>query len=133
MSESILISVKHKIGISDDDTGFDDQIIDYINATFSIVWQLGDIGKKNFCITGSDETWADYLGDDETKFSMVKSYVALKVKTMFDPGQSNVQSANEKVLAEFESRLNYMSDPTVTEIEASNYKPLWDIGEVDYE
>lgn len=128
MSESILTSVKKNLGIIEDDTSFDSDIILDINSIFPILYQIG-IGPEGFQIEDKMTTWGDYLGEDEGKLSLVKSYMYLQVRIIFDPPQSSsVISAYESRIAEYTWRLNCMVDPTKEEITAMNLKPLWNGG-----
>ena len=128
MSESILTSVKKNLGIIEDDTSFDSDIILDINSIFPILHQIG-VGPEGFQIEDKMTTWGDYLGEDEGRLSLVKSYMYLQVRIIFDPPQSSsVISAYESRIAEYTWRLNCMVDPTKEEITAMNLKPLWNGG-----
>lgn len=81
--ESILDLIKKLLGVADDDNSFDADIITHINTNLMLLCQIG-VGDKPFFITGSDEKWSDFLGEDELLES-VKSYIYLKVKKIFDP------------------------------------------------
>ena len=106
---SILLSIKQKLGLDEDD-GFDEDIVIDINSVLSYLNQLG-IGPKNcFVITGPEELWTDFLGDT-TDLEMVKSLVYLKVKLMFDPPTSGVlMDSVNKQIAECEWRLYVRRD-----------------------
>ena len=112
MTESILTSIKKLLGIADDYTEFDMDVIIHINTAFSILCQFGIGPLEGFAIADSTSTWADFLGDGTpTKFEMVKSYVYLKVKTLFDPALTNaVAEAINKNLAELEWRISILRD-----------------------
>lgn len=104
--ESILGSIKKNLGLHEEDTNFDADLIMHINSVFSILFQMG-VGPKDqpFVITGSNETWDDFLNDN-FKINMVKSYVEKKVKQLFDPPTSSAVSESLKMLiAELEWRL----------------------------
>ena len=82
--ESILTSIKKLLGMTEDYTAYDDQIIIHVNSVFMILTQLG-IGPENgFAIKDKEAIWNDFVSD-ETKLELVKSYVYLKVKLLFDP------------------------------------------------
>ena len=61
--DSILDSIKKMLGLDVSYTPFDVDIMVNINAVFSILNQLG-IGESGFVISGSEETWSDFLGDN---------------------------------------------------------------------
>lgn len=109
--DSILTSVKKMIGVHEDDTSFDVDIILAINSVFSILYQLG-VGPKTsqFAITGASETWTDFMVDENVE--MVKNYVGLKVKMIFDPPTiGTLAEAYKNQIAEYEWRLNVAVDP----------------------
>ena len=115
MEDSILLSVKKILLIADEDTGFDDQIIMYINSVFDILTQLGVGPKEGYAISGNTEVWSDYLQDNKL-LNLVKSYVPMKVKLMFDNGNGTVNNAVSEIVAEKEWRINVMVDPGFEEI-----------------
>ena len=116
MEDSILLSVKKILLIADEDTGFDDQIIMYINSVFDILTQLGVGPKEGYAISGNTEVWSDYLQDNKL-LNLVKSYVPMKVKLMFDNGNGTVNNAISEIVAEKEWRINVMVDPGFEEID----------------
>ena len=109
--ESILNSVKKMIGIDQDYTVFDVDIITHTNTAFSILHQLGVGPDEGFEVTDNTQTWTDFMGDDP-RLNFVKSWVTLKVKMLFDPPQSSalIDSAN-RLLSELEWRINVSVDP----------------------
>lgn len=109
--ESILDSIKKLLGIQPEYTAFDADLIMHINTVFVILNQL-NIGPPNgFFILDNTETWDEYI--DEINHSMVKTYIYLKVRLMFDPPTSTalIESIN-KLIAEIEWRLYVEGDPT---------------------
>lgn len=110
-SESILASVKKLLGINDVDD-FDQDIITHINSSISILRQLGVGPIKGFMITGEEETYQDYLGEDSKEIPMVKQYFYCRVRKTFDPPTSgSVMSALDEQIKELEFRLNFQVDP----------------------
>lgn len=109
--ESILNSVKKMIGIDQDYTVFDVDIITHTNTAFSILHQLGVGPDEGFEVTDNTQTWTEFMGDDP-RLNFVKSWVMLKVKMLFDPPQSSalIDSAN-RLLSELEWRINVSVDP----------------------
>lgn len=111
MDESILTSIKKLLGIEEDYTIFDTDIIIHINSVFSILHQLGLGPKGGFVISDDTTNWSDYIGDNNNLF-MVKTYVYLKVKLVFDPPTSaGAIEAIEREIKELEWRLNVAVDP----------------------
>lgn len=109
--DSILTSIKKLLGITEEYTHYDADIIIHINSVFSILTQLGVGPTNGFRITDADAKWIDFIADD-TKIEMVKSYMNLKVKLLFDPPlSSSVMEAMNRQISEFEWRLNAAVDP----------------------
>lgn len=110
--DSILTSVKKLLGISEEYTAFDTDIIICINSAFSILTQLGVGPSEGFSISDSSVTWDDYFSDG-TKVEAVKNYVAAKVRLMFDPPtSSSMLQALNNIISELEWRLNVQCDET---------------------
>ena len=106
---SILSDVKKMIGPSEIYDQFDKDLIIHINSVFTILQQLGVGPKEGFAITeDGEEEWEDYISgiEDTNLFQMVKSYMYLKVRMMFDPPTGSVASAFQEQIKEFEWRLN---------------------------
>lgn len=115
--DSILTSVKKLLGISEEDTSFDPDIIMCINSVFSILKQLGVGPKDGFSIIDSSATWSDYFSDRPVVES-VKTYVAAKVRMMFDPPTSStMMQALTNVISELEWRLNVECDDSTGTID----------------
>lgn len=112
ITESILTSIKKLLGIEKEYTHFDADIIMHINSVFSILKQLGVGPSTGFSIKGAEETWNQFIENDDGSFSMVKSYVYLKVRLLFDPPLSSaaVDSINRQI-GEYEWRLFVEADP----------------------
>lgn len=108
--ESILTSIKKLLGITEEYTQFDDDIIMHINSVFLNLSQLGVGPEEGFTIEDDYATWEDYIGDD-MNLQAVKSYIYLKVKLLFDPPLSSavIESTN-RMIAELEWRLNVAVD-----------------------
>lgn len=98
-NESILITVKRMlIGIGEDDPNFDVILIPYINSALNHCVVVG-LGQKGFKISGETETWEDFLGPDFEDYELVKNYISLKVRILFDPPTvgSAVQAINDEI------------------------------------
>lgn len=108
--ESILTSVKKMLGITEEYDHFDMDIIMHINSVFMVLNQLGVGPEKGFYIEDDTATWADFLGDP-TSLQMVKSYMGMKVRLLFDPpANGTVMKSIEQAISEFEFRLNIAVD-----------------------
>jgi len=108
--DSILTSIKKILGITEEYEHFDPDLIMHINTVFSILNQLGVGSKSPFSIQDKTATWNDFIQDND-KIEMVKSYMGLKVKLLFDPPlQSSVIESMNKLISELEFRLNVACD-----------------------
>lgn len=106
MSESILTSTKEALGVFENVTVFDNNIVMMINSVFSTLNQLGIGPDAGYMITGSTETWDAFIGSD-SRLNSVKAYVFLKVRLLFDPPQTSYLIESYKTMAEeLEWRLN---------------------------
>lgn len=110
METSILRSVKDAVGVNPDDTVFDDELLMHINSTFLVLKQLGVGQDELFSVTGDSAVWTDF----QTKGSslpMVKTYVTLRVKSLFDPPtSSSLSTALKETITEYEWRLSIEED-----------------------
>ena len=110
--ESILTSIKKLLGIAEDYTHFDADLIMHINSVFTILTQLGVGPSEGFRIEDELATWNDFLQTESVLFDSVKSYMHLKVKLLFDPPLSGtVMESYNRMISEFEWRLNVTADP----------------------
>lgn len=112
MMESILISIKKLLGLMPEYTYFDDDIIVHINTAFAALNQLGVGPAEGFIIVDENSEWGDVT--TEKNLSMIKSYIYLKVRTLFDPPTSSVlmESINRNI-AELEWRIFLEADPKI--------------------
>lgn len=108
--DSILNSIKKLLGITEEYTHFDNDLIMHINSVFMTLNQLGVGPSEGFAITGSYETWNDFVEEDQ-RLDAVKSYIYLKVRLLFDPPTSSaVLDAINRQISEFEWRLNIAAE-----------------------
>ena len=107
---SILRTIKKMIGGAADTDEFDVDLIVAINSAISTLFQLGIETLKpdsdaGFSITGETETWDDLI-DDYKYLDMVKTYVYLKVRLVFDPPQNSfLVDAIQSQIKEIEWRI----------------------------
>lgn len=106
MEGPILSSVKELLGISYEDESFDFEILMHINATLSVLFQIGVDEAGDTPVIDITTTWRELFGD-RTDLEMVKTYIYFKVKSMFDPptNSAGLESLN-RVMKEFEWRIN---------------------------
>lgn len=107
MTSSILLDVKTKLGLEPTYTPFDAEIILDINTVLAKLTQAGIGPRAGFEITNDTQTWQDFLGEDDPRMNMVKTYTALDVRMLFDPPQSSAAMENMKAqIAEYIYRMN---------------------------
>lgn len=95
-NESILTSVKKIIGIDEDDTSFDLDIIIDINLVFAKLRQFGG-SDGPFVIKGYEEEWAD-VTSNENILPFLPVFVGYSAKLIFDPPSSSTLMENYKDL-----------------------------------
>ena len=106
MYESILTSIKKLMGIPEDYTHYDADIIMHINSVFMILNQLGVGPSDGFSITDKTSVWSDFISDNKN-LEAVKSYMYMKVRLLFDPPLSSaVMECMNRMIGELEWRLN---------------------------
>lgn len=121
-NESILETIAKMILGSFDNSGieganpFETDLIIHINSALSTLTQLGVGSEEGFVVTGSSETWSDFISEERSDIEMIKSYVYMKVRLMFDPPQNSfLVDSLEKQCKEFEWRANVAVDTKTTE------------------
>lgn len=108
--ESVLTSIKKLLGISEEDTSFDVDLIMHINSVFSVLNQLGVGPPEGYAIQDKNNTWNEFITED-TKLNFVKSFMHLKVKLLFDPPlSSSVMESMKQMIGELEWRLSVAID-----------------------
>ena len=107
---SILNDVKKMLGLEPDNNDFDIDLILNLNSVFSILHQLGCGPEEGFFLffDGVGE-WSVLLQGDDPKKNFIKTYVFLKVKSIFDPSSSaTVTESINQTLSEYEWRIHTM-------------------------
>ena len=114
--ESILTSIKKLLGIAEEYTHFDNDIIMHINSVFTTLTQLGVGPSEGFFIEDDSTYWTDFIAD-LSKLHAVKTYIYLKVKLVFDPASvgSSTLASYERQIQELEWRLNVIAESNTTE------------------
>lgn len=83
-SPSILVSTKAALGVAQDDASFDSEILTFINSALAEVNQVGIGPEEGLMIFSASDEWAALIGTD-VRLNLVKAYVYLYVKMLFDP------------------------------------------------
>ncbi len=113
MENSILISTKKILGVDANYTAFDLDIITHINSALSTLDQIGVGPVLGFAIEDDSAVWADFALPQK-QLSMVRTYVYLKTRLLFDPpATSFLIGAMEKQIQEFEWRLGVYRDELI--------------------
>lgn len=103
--DSILTSIKKLLGITEEYTEFDTDIILFINSALMSLNQLGIGPDTGFTIKDKTAKWSDLLGTS-TDVEAVKPLVYLKTRLIFDPPLSTpVLEALQRQILELEWRL----------------------------
>lgn len=113
---SILQTIKEKLDIDPSSTDFDNELITDINSVLFILNEIG-VGITGYTISGLDETWSDFLGSDRTDLEAIKTYIALKVRLMFDIDSmtSGIIGAIENQIKELEWRIYVLENTEVSD------------------
>ena len=110
METSILTSIKKLLGVAEDYSEFDEDIMTHINSVFLNLTQLGVGPEEGFMIEDNTAEWEDFI-NGSVQLQAVKTYVYLKVKLLFDPPlSSSVTESINRMIAELEWRLNAAVD-----------------------
>jgi len=106
----ILSDIKTMLGIRDVDA-FDAELIIYINSAFSLLRQLG-VGPDPQLVISDDATDWSVFEEQFKNIEMVKEYVYLSVKIIFDP------NATGHVLEAFKNRLEELTWRLIVSVES---------------
>lgn len=102
--ESILTSIKKLLGIQAEYTHFDIDILIHINTAFATLNQIGIGPEFGFIIADDTATWDEYI--TSCNLNMVRTYIYLKVRLLFDPPSSGVLTDSiNRMISELEWRL----------------------------
>lgn len=110
--DSILTSIKKLLGVADEYTHFDPDIVMHINSVLMILTQLGVGPSEGFIIEDETAVWGDFIPEaNPVKLEAVKSYIYLKVRLLFDPPLSSaVLGSIDRQISELEWRLNVAAE-----------------------
>lgn len=105
-ADSVLNSVKKALGIEAAYDVFDLEIIMHINTALSTLWQLGvGLTDEQPIVEDANTTW-DQVLTSQKNIVMVKSYIYLRVKLLFDPPATGFTTDSyAKQIQELEWRL----------------------------
>ena len=107
--ETILNTIKKLLGIQQEYEYFDEDIMIHINTAFATLNQLGVGPAEGFYMDDKTALWDDYI--TSINMQMIKSYIYLKVRILFDPPTSSVlMDSMNRSIAELEWRLYLEGD-----------------------
>mgnify|MGYP001002636204 FL=1 len=111
MEQSILKTIKQLIGCPDDFEQFDLDLTIHINSAFATLTHLGVGPKEGYRITGVNNVWSEFE-EDTQKLSLIKDYVYIKTRLLFDPPtSSSLMDSLKEQLKEMEWRLYMLYYP----------------------
>lgn len=85
VGESILDSVKDAIGIKDPElTAFDSELMIMINMALNNLTRVGVGPETGFKINTKENTWSEFLGEEDPRLESAKEYIVLQTKLLFD-------------------------------------------------
>ena len=91
-NDSILTSVKKKIGIAGEYNHFDHDVLTEINQTLATLFQVG-AGSEFYNVVSAEDTWEDFFTNagiaNRSILELIKEYVYIGVRLMFDPPDSS--------------------------------------------
>lgn len=119
MQNSILNDIKKLLGVTPEYTQFDQDIIIHINSVINVLNQLGVISADNLYISDETTSWDDLIMSANE--NLIKTYIYLKVRLLFDPPQSSsmVDVINRQI-SELEWRINVETDKNETKNDICN-------------
>lgn len=113
---SIITTIKKMLGIAEDYTPFDTELLFFINSAIMDLSQLG-VCSSDFQITeDGNETWDDLLFDSSQNglLNGAQKFIYIKTRLVFDPPNSGyVTTALQKELDETTWRLRVQVDGEV--------------------
>lgn len=116
---SILVSMKSALGIDEEATEYDSDLILHINTIFNTLTDLGVPPEDGYEIEDETSKWEDYL-NGRKRLNEVKTYMHNRLRLIFDPPQMGylVQALKDQI-KEAEFRINVNAERIVAE-EAAN-------------
>jgi hypothetical protein len=108
--ESILKTISHMIGPSEDYDYFNTDLIIHINTAFSRLCQLGVGPSEPFYITDESDHWDDFISE-EGHMEDIKTFIYCNVKHDFDPPTNSfLMEALERKIEKLEWLLNSVAE-----------------------
>lgn len=103
---NVVNTIKQLTGIHPEDTSFDLNLIFAINSAINILADIGVSEMEDVVLTDASMTWDELLGG-RTDIEYVKTYIAQRVRMIFDPPSSSAANeAMKNLIAELEFRIS---------------------------
>lgn len=107
-ANNILSDVKKQLNADFGDS-YDSELLLFINSVIGTLIQIG-VGPDEGVTIDASSTWDSIIGNDK-RLNSVKTYVALKVKKIFDPPENQaVKQSLEEQIKELEYRIFVTKD-----------------------
>lgn len=110
--KSILDSTKVLLGLDPESDELSEDILAQINDAIFSLLEMGVGPDFGFVVTGREETFDDYLGEDNKLIPAVRLYFFYKAKLGFDTpsGNAMIEVVKERI-RELEWRIRVWADP----------------------
>lgn len=110
MNESILVSIKHLLGVLADDTSFDQDILANVNAALSTLTQIGIGPEYGLLVEGEQTKWTEFVSEI-AEYQAAKMYVYTRTRLAFDPPTNSfVVNELRNQMEEYHWRLSIMAE-----------------------
>lgn len=107
--EGILDNIKQMLGIHEEDASFDRELVLHVNSVMLLLAQLGIESSNGYLVIDVNTRWSELIGERKD-LELVKAYIYLRIRLLFDPPQNSFLVDNiKKQCEEFEWRLNVQS------------------------
>lgn len=109
-TDSILTTIKRRLGPEEEYDHFDPDIIMEINTAFFTLMQLGVGPKNGYHIVDKENVWSEFLNGREDLYA-VETYIYQKVRLVFDPPQTSfLLDAIKNNISELEWRFEHQME-----------------------
>ena len=111
--KSIISTIKKMLGLAEDYTVFDTELLFFINSAIMELSQLGACSPDFQITENGDETWDDLLSECSYNglLNGAQKYIYIKTRLVFDPPNSGyATSALQKELDELTWRIRIQVD-----------------------
>ena len=113
-TQSILDTVRGAMGLVEDDSSFDSELIIHINSNLATLYQNG-VGLP-IVVEDSTALWSDLKDESKNNdmFEQIKTYIFLRTKLLFDPPSPSTAKYMDAAATELLWRLRCHYDVPTT-------------------